>query len=402
MNSFSDSAIDMPPADWCITTLQTLSNKYEHLSDSRKVNPPFAEAVLNSFKSKLINLVSSQSSFYDSESASDDEVEWTTLPSDCAYDSSTSNYLSIPSSVTTTSCYDTKPTDELESEDDFVTGIPSPSLSPTDVVGEDAYLGSSGCTTLDTAVAGCDASSSDLVTLPPNIEEALRRFLANNSGQVLGDTFTTFASASETTLIDSTLSSAHQSNEHKAEDGEDEDTEDGLDAQFVSDSGSCSPSSPDSPESPINYLTTDESVDIFVKTFVANGSWEAVEHHHHSKSDGMSSSKDDGCLTPCKRKRCAETEDQLCSNAVQDKNAIPRNKAIISPRKRSRSVSHNDTAAVPTAEGKKNGGLASLAADTAAASEHPTTAAAAAPPPPPSPMLSIAIAAGSDKAASSD
>ncbi|KAI9505205.1 hypothetical protein BX070DRAFT_105898 [Coemansia spiralis] len=148
MNSFSDSAIDMPPADWCITTLQTLSNKYEHLSDSRKVNPPFAEAVLNSFKSKLINLVSSQSSFYDSESASDDEVEWTTLPSDCAYDSSTSNYLSIPSSVTTTSCYDTKPTDELESEDDFVTGIPSPSLSPTDVVGEDAYLGSSGCTTL--------------------------------------------------------------------------------------------------------------------------------------------------------------------------------------------------------------------------------------------------------------
>ncbi|KAJ1667127.1 hypothetical protein IW140_001619 [Coemansia sp. RSA 1813] len=406
MNSFNESPIDMPPADWCITTLQTLNNKYERITDSRKVNHPFAEAVLNSFKSKLLNIVSSQS-FYDSDSVSDEETEWTPLPSDTTYDAATSNYISIPSSSSVdvadiSSCYDTSSVEETE--DDVSACISSPLPSPTGINGDDVYLGTSADfgspqpSSFDTTV------SSDFVTLPPNIEEALRRILANTNGQVLSDTFTTFANASETTLTGATTSTT-SSTFHKSEEDEEDDDDNGAedededdDSRFVSESGNCSPDSLDSPEGSMDYMATEDSVDIFVKTFTANGGWEAVESKSKSAVSAAAPSANDNCLTPCKRKRSSEAEDILCSKVTQDKNSIPRNKAIISPRKRSRSVNHNDAAAVPTAEGKKKGAGSGAASSTNSSPiNHPSTAST----PPVSPLLAMAITTGSDKSSSS-
>ncbi|KAJ2646108.1 hypothetical protein GGH99_008117, partial [Coemansia sp. RSA 1285] len=277
MNSFSESSADMPPADWCITTLHTLSNKYERITDSRKVNHPFAEAVLNSFKSKLLNAVSLQS-FYDSEGASDDDAEWNSLSGDASYDptdNSNNNYISIPSSASpvdvsdVSSLYQTKSAEETEVA---IAGcIPTPSPSPTDIGCGESYLATtSNCAasqspSFDASVSsiGCDISS-ELVTLPPNIEEALRRILANANGQVLGDTFTTFANASETELLD-TASAANIVCQQRDEDDDEDDNsaeeeeEEEDDSRFVSDSGNCSPDSLDSPEGTIDYMASDDS-----------------------------------------------------------------------------------------------------------------------------------------------
>ncbi|KAJ1737462.1 hypothetical protein LPJ72_000433 [Coemansia sp. Benny D160-2] len=417
MNSFSESSADMPPADWCITTLHTLSNKYERITDSRKVNHPFAEAVLNSFKSKLLNAVSLQS-FYDSEGASDDDAEWNSLSGDASYDptdNSNNNYISIPSSASpvdvsdVSSLYQTKSAEETEVA---IAGcIPTPSPSPTDIDCGEPYLATtSNCVasqspSFDASVSsiGCDISS-ELVTLPPNIEEALRRILANANGQVLGDTFTTFANASETELLD-TASAANivcqQRDDDDDEDdnsAEEEEEEEEDDSRFVSDSGNCSPDSLDSPEGTIDYMASDDSVDIFVKSFTTNGGWEVVERPGKGSS-ASSSTRDSNCLTPCKRKRSSEAEDLFSGEVAQAKNAIPRNKAIISPRKRSRSINHNDAAAVPISESrKKSAGVTTL--NTAGSSNSANHSSSTTPPV--SPLLAMAITAGPDNSSASD
>ncbi|KAJ1898650.1 hypothetical protein LPJ81_004292 [Coemansia sp. IMI 209127] len=412
MNSFSESPVDMPPADWCITTLQTLNNKYERITDSRKVNHPFAEAVLNSFKSKLLNLVSSQS-FYDSD-VSDEDAEWTPLPSDNTFDSTTSNYISIPSSSSgdvsdISSCYDTNSLEETD--DDITACISSPLPSPTGIAGDNVYLGTSADFTAPQPPSFDTTVSSEFVTLPPNIEEALRRILANTNGQALSDTFTTFANTSDTTTLTTDAASAISSACRKSEDDgdngaedDDEEEEEDDDSRFVSDSGNCSPDSLDSPEGSMDYMTTEDSVDIFVKTFTANGGWEAVENQSKSAAAAVTAaaSADNGnFLTPCKRKRSSEAEDLPCGKAAQDKNSIPRNKAIISPRKRSRSVNHNDAAAVPTAEGrvKSAGTAAANSTNSSSPVSHPSSPSST---PPISPLLAMAITTGSDKSSSSD
>ncbi|KAJ2843931.1 hypothetical protein IWW36_005373, partial [Coemansia brasiliensis] len=226
---FRDRAMDyanvaeMPPADWCVTTLHTLTNKYEHLTSARKANPPFAEAVLNNFKSKLMNVVSLQP-LYDSDS-SDAEAEWP-LSNECSYmdmkTDNTSNYLSLsPAAVADTgsdgfsNC--AKAGDEIAP-----TGLLSPALSPENEAADESE-------NVDFATG-----NEDMVILPPSIEEALRRFLANNSSQVLSDTFTTFAASGDATPAD-------------ISDGNDKCQDDDDDAQFISESGSCSPESLDEP-----------------------------------------------------------------------------------------------------------------------------------------------------------
>ncbi|KAJ2363688.1 hypothetical protein H4S01_004168 [Coemansia sp. RSA 2610] len=318
-------ADDMPPADWCITTLQTLTNKYEHLTSVRKANPPFAEAVLNSFKSKLLNVVSSQS-LYDSEDSSDVETEWP-LGSDCAApymdmkadEYSTSNYLSLtPAAVADSASADCYSEGLKPIESGIGNGLLSPSLSPE---GESS-------TDVDSASL---AASDDMVMLPPSIEEALRRFLANNSSQVMSDTFTTFAAPGGGLSAEADTDKSHDT--AAAADEE----EDNSDAQYIAESGSCSPESLDEPP---EYLSSTDSVDIFVKGFSANGSWEAVPHLQPA----------DGSLTPCKRKRNTDKEDQQAEDNTVTAKTIPRNTLQVSPRKRSRSTSHGDAAAVPSSE----------------------------------------------------
>ncbi|KAJ2815889.1 hypothetical protein IWW50_006682, partial [Coemansia erecta] len=285
----------------------TLTNKYEHLTSVRKANPPFAEAVLNSFKSKLLNVVSTQA-LYDSEDSSDVETEWP-LGNDAPYmeaspdEYSTSNYLSLtPAAVA-----------DAASQDCFKHA-------------SDAGVGATGLLSPEDEAAGESDSvgfgGDDMGMFPPNIEEALRRILANNNSQALSDTFTTFAAASDADVA-------------KGQD-------DAGDAQYVSESGSCSPESVGEPP---EYLSTADPVDIFVRSFSANGSWEAVPQLQPA----------DGSLTPCKRKRNTDKEDQQAeANAAAAKpapsNMLPRATLPVSPRKRSRSTSHGDAAAVPAAQ----------------------------------------------------
>ncbi|KAJ1825944.1 hypothetical protein LPJ56_002431 [Coemansia sp. RSA 2599] len=361
---------DMPPADWCVTTLHTLSNKYEHLADSRKVNPPFAEAVLNSFKSKLLNIISAPS-FYDSEDTSEGETEWPQAGDITLYDG-TNNYLAItPSAVidcsSAASCYEK---DVEDAEDDLSTGLLSPSPSPTSTESPScSYLDGEGDDSTGTAVSSdssFDASTGlaeeDTGVLPPSIEEALRRFLANTNNQVLSDTFTTFADAESPVGSSSCVSAS--------DDGEvDEDDDSSSDAQIFS-SESLSPESLDSPEEPLDYLSTTDPVDIFVKSYAANGSWEALQ-----------SSSSDDALLPCKRKRCTNSEEieEAEQNAASARSSqLPRPKLLpLSPRKRSRSVSHNDAAAVPTTKTVASAAAeSSVAVVVAASSSEATTVAA--------------------------
>ncbi|KAJ1756715.1 hypothetical protein IW137_002020 [Coemansia sp. RSA 1287] len=280
-NRAADFGGDMPPADWCVATLHTLTNKYEHLTSGRKANPPFAEAVLNSFKSKLLNVVSTHA-LYESEDSSDVESEWP-LGSDAAPymdmkgdEYSTSNYLSA----------------DTASSDCFSEHVSDASLLSSAEVSD----------------------SSDLTLMPPNIEEALMRFLGNNSSQVLSETFTTFAASGDA------VSTA------KCHD------DDAGDVQYDTDSGSCSPESLDEPS---EYLAGSDPVDIFVQGFSANGRWEEVPHLQPA----------DGSLTPCKRKRNTDKEDKQAEEKAAGPRPLPRSTVPVSPRKRSRSVSR-ETAAV--------------------------------------------------------
>ncbi|KAJ1720284.1 hypothetical protein LPJ53_005063 [Coemansia erecta] len=339
MNSFADIS-DAPPAEWCLTTLHTLSNKYEHLSDSRKVNPPFAEAVLNSFKSKLLNVISTPT-YYDSGDASEDETEWP-LGSDSAttaYDGA-SNYLTItPSSIIEASangCYDKESDD---ADDELATGLLSPSPSPTGNGDAGSYLGADD---FNATLGGMPDNSDicltgdDAVVLPPSIEEALRRFLANSSNQVLSDTFTTFADAESSADVAATADDSE---------GDKDDVDHVRDAQIYTED-LLSPEDPSSPEEPLEFLATADSVDIFVKDYSANGSWETVQP--------SLSAEDDALLPPCKRKRGPNSEllEEAEQNAASIRSTqLPRTKLLpLSPRKRSRSVSCNDAAAVPTAK----------------------------------------------------
>ncbi|KAJ2890235.1 hypothetical protein IWW38_004247, partial [Coemansia aciculifera] len=208
------SVVDIPPPDWCITTLRSLTTKYEHLSDSRKVKPPYAEAVLNSFKNKLLNFVSSTQALYDSDEISDNEVEWPMAgdcsapfidlkPADYIYDgdalAATSNYLTI------------SPADIVDSAASHCAVADENSLlaAPSSSVGSLGVSAFAGSDSLDAATGGTQHSldnSDILVTLPPNIEEALRRFLADSSDQLLSETFTTFADAEGTSISGAPLS----------------------------------------------------------------------------------------------------------------------------------------------------------------------------------------------------
>ncbi|KAJ1725925.1 hypothetical protein LPJ61_005542, partial [Coemansia biformis] len=257
---------DMPPADWCMTTLQTLTNKYEHLTSGRKANPPYAEAVLNSFKSKLLNVVSSHS-LYDSDDNSEGEAEWP-LGAECSsymdmkQDTDTSNYLAMtPAALADAAsavCF------AEEAKADTATGLPSPSPSPP----EASAAGDAGADSAADFMAF--GASDEMVVMPINIEDALRRILANNSCQVLGNTFTTFAEPDDTAAKPSSSSSDLRRDE------EDSDSES---AHYMSESGSSSPESLDPLDSPNEpdpaFLAAADPVDIFVKGFSSNGSWES-------------------------------------------------------------------------------------------------------------------------------
>ncbi|KAJ2727005.1 hypothetical protein GGI07_000122 [Coemansia sp. Benny D115] len=370
---------EMPPADWCMTTLQTLSNKYEHLAESRKVNPSFAEAVLNSFKSKLLNIVTTHS-FYESEDNSESDTEWPLVGDGSAYDAAaaSNSYLTIsPSDIieqpASDICY--SPGKDAEDcsgvETNLITGLLSPSPSPTsssDAVAEasslyadggvcDIDLGVSAADCVE-AAAGISLSADNSVVFPPNIEEALRRFLANTSSQVLSDTFTTFADA------DSSIVTAIPAA-----------VDDASDDQIFTGSGSCSPVSPESPEEPLEYLASADSVDVdvYVKSFVESGCWESKAPQQHPPEP----LSDDDALLPCKRKRAANSEkleEAEHNAAIARQTQLPRPKLLpLSPRKRSRSASHNDAASVPTT----NAASSVEAPAALTSSEHATTAAVA-------------------------
>ncbi|KAJ2078348.1 hypothetical protein H4R24_004542 [Coemansia sp. RSA 988] len=349
--------VDMPPADWCVTTLQTLTNKYEHLTSVRKTNPPFAEAVLNNFKSKLLNVVSSHSSLYDSDENSEGEAEWAlggcaspymdSSASDNNYDdnnnNNTSNYLSMAPDAfvdsVSLSCFS-----DYAKPDDAAADLQSSSLSLTD---GDAPASDAG---VDEAVGNLSFEGSlAMGVLPSSIDETIRRILYTDSSQVLSDAFTSF--------------SAGEASDNTTQ--EDEDDTDN-DAQYVSDSGSCSPESLCSPEDPPEYLSANDSVDIFVNEFAANGSWDVMSGS--SPTDSIS-------LTPCKRKRNTEKEDQQAeaNAAAAPSKTIPRNNNLkMSPRKRSRSTSRSDAAAVP----KSAAAVAASLAPVKTSSEQAPAAAA--------------------------
>ncbi|KAJ2882225.1 hypothetical protein H4R27_003592 [Coemansia aciculifera] len=363
MASYGSGLVDMPPPDWCITTLRSLTTKYEHLADSRKVKPPYAEAVLNSFKSKLLNLVSSQS-LYDSDDISDGEPEWPMAgecsapfidlkPASCVYDggalTATGNYLTIsPADIV-----DSSGSRCVVEESDMSTGLLSPSPSPTSPIGTSSYLESDS---LDTATAQHTDDSNDLlVTLPPSIEEALRRFLADSSDQLLSETFTTFADAECSSGSGAALSICAPAATIACQDAESDDDQ----GQFINESGSSSPESIPSPESTLEFLTAADPADLFVKSFVPSNSpasWDVSVYSQQleaaiaTSDDALDHSSvaededdDESELPPCKRKRRGETESK-------DAKAILRNSLPISPRKRSRSVSRrrDAAAAVPT------------------------------------------------------
>ncbi|KAJ2758925.1 hypothetical protein IWQ56_005872, partial [Coemansia nantahalensis] len=323
---------DMPPADWCMTTLQTLTNKYEHLTSVRKANPPYAEAVLNSFKSKLLNVVSSHS-LYDA-SDSDSEVEWP-LGSNC------SPYID-PKPDTDTSNYPVLSPAELadaaaavcfadDAKEDAAMGLPSPSPSPP---GDATADTAADCIPFDATGDLPELPAALEHALPSSIEDALRRFLANNSTQALSNTFSTFAG----------VCGAGPEPESCAAEAQDDDS-DSDSAQYMSESGSLSPESPGSPdEQDPEFLAAAaaDPVDIFVKTFASNGSWEYVSRSRPA----------DGSLTPCKRKRNTDKEDRQAeadAAAPQPTKAIRLGVLPVSPRKRSRSANHSETcAAVPS------------------------------------------------------
>ncbi|KAJ2782259.1 hypothetical protein H4R18_002403 [Coemansia javaensis] len=316
----SMDVVDMPPADWCMTTLQTLTSKYEHLTSVRKANPPYAEAVLNSFKSKLLNAVSSHS-FYDSDENSEGEAEWP-LGSACApygvgmRGEAEADSAATPAANTSNNYLALSPSTLADSAD-----LSAPSTG-------DAADGA------DMPFSGAD----DMVVLPPNIEEALRRFLATSSSQMLSDTFTTFGDAAAKPDSDPRQGSAVAAAAAAAagDANEEDDDEDDDDARYVHDSGSSSPESLSSPEG-IEFLAGGDSVDIFVKGFAPNGSWESVPQPPRPA---------DGSLTPCKRKRSTEEDLQAeTAAAAKPANTIPRISLPLSPRKRSRSAGHHDAAA---------------------------------------------------------
>ncbi|KAJ2038052.1 hypothetical protein H4S04_002258 [Coemansia sp. S16] len=358
---YGSGIADVPPPDWCITTLRSLTTKYEHLADSRKVKPPFAEAVLNSFKSKLLNLVSSQS-LYDPEDISDCEPEWPLAsecsapfidlkPADCVYDggalATTGNYLTIsPADIV-----DSPGSHCVVEESNMGTGLVSASLSSTSPIGTSSYLESDS---LDTTPAQhADDSSDLLVTFPPSIEEALRRFLADSSDQLLSETFTTFADAEcssstgATLSIDSPVAAATTIACQDAESDDDQ-------GQFMSESGSCSPESISSPEATLEFLTAADPADLFGKSPVTSdnpASWDPSVYSQSVEAAAVASDvaldcssvaedeeDDESELPPCKRKRRGETESK-------DAKAILRNSLPISPRKRSRSISRRRDAA---------------------------------------------------------
>ncbi|KAJ2161994.1 hypothetical protein GGF46_000986 [Coemansia sp. RSA 552] len=334
----------MPPPNWCAVTLNTLTNKYEHLTSEGKANPPYAEAVLNCFKAKLMDVVPTQR-LYASSEACDGESEWQSSDGCPPYmamkaEDNTSNYISIPPAAiadsASTGCYDeyAKPMDTEEAA--------AAMLSPTD----DEAAGNAGVGAASETTGL--ASNDEMVLLPPSIEEALRRFLANNNSQVLSDTFTTFVAADDASSGDAALD-RHDTSADDDEASEQQpdssafvgasqgtDESDSCSDEHSVESGSCSPESVDSPEEPLEYMSPSDPVDVFVKGFDTNGSWEAMPQHQTA----------DGSLIPCKRKHAADSDDQVDASAVTK--TIPRSTPLpVSPRKRSRSAGRNDVAAVP-------------------------------------------------------
>ncbi|KAJ1940007.1 hypothetical protein FBU59_003936, partial [Linderina macrospora] len=133
-----------PSDEWCITALRTMNAKYDHLSESRKVKPALAEAVLNNFKTKL-SMLYREHPLYDADDSSEGEADWPIVGDYSQYMDFKSNDLSndlpvdsedlLDNTVFDDSILAANPVDEistslpLDSED---MALMSPSPSPTE------------------------------------------------------------------------------------------------------------------------------------------------------------------------------------------------------------------------------------------------------------------------------
>ncbi|KAI8320605.1 hypothetical protein GQ54DRAFT_312501 [Martensiomyces pterosporus] len=387
IQSFGNMA-EIPPAEWCATTLHSLSDKYEHLSESRKVKPPFAEAVLNSFKSKLLTLVSEQS-LYESDDNSEGDADWPLVGDYSQYmdlkpgsDALESSYISaavdaagcssenqeddeasIPLTTSASKAAGASADDDDNNEDgEDELGLLSPSPSPTSMV-DPSYLD------VDTSdVCSAQGDNDDaVINIPVGIDEALRRILSSASSQLLSMNFSTFAipdtvasaSDAEGNGLQRTSSSQEllvNADDVEADDDA-EDTEDDDEAgQSLADSGGCSPSSLDSPEEPIEYAPSSDAVGVFVNSFdfVGNGSWEAVQPPSCSPDTATATATPaaaDSVTAASKRKRCPADlgSDEAEADAAVSESLCARSVLSVSPCKRSRSSACSAAAAAAAA-----------------------------------------------------
>ncbi|KAJ1957331.1 hypothetical protein GGI12_005054 [Dipsacomyces acuminosporus] len=357
------NAADIPPAEWCATTLHSLSDKYEHLSESRKVKPPFAEAVLNSFKSKLLTLVSEQA-LYESDDNSDGDTDWPLISDYSHYmdmKTGADSYISASPETSNSLSNDddgnggelaAAKDDQVESEEDEL-GIISPSPSPTDMAGP-SYAGA------DDSADSCSDGSDAVINIPVGIDEALRRILSSASSQLLSMNFSTFAMPDSSTLASADDCSNNGICSQASTQGllvnaqDDEDDDDDEHSQALAESGSCSPSSLDSPEEPMDYTSADsDSVGVFVNNFP---DWESVQRSSTCSGDSAdttatassTAAADDAAsvtASACKRKRCASSDNACAADSDTSPKLRSRNILSISPCKRSRPSACSDAAA---------------------------------------------------------
>ncbi|ORX72014.1 hypothetical protein DL89DRAFT_265689, partial [Linderina pennispora] len=183
-----------PSDEWCITTLRTMSAKYDHLSESRKVKPALAEAVLNSFKAKLSALYR-EHPLYDTDDSSEGEAEWPIVGDYSQYmDLKSNNPVCCrrprhPRQHTIRREHPCRQPRRLKSPPAYrwtarKVALMSPSPSPTGS-GDSAYpdLCSS---------EGKVVSDEEVKATSKGIDEALRRILSSTSRELLSMNFSTF------------------------------------------------------------------------------------------------------------------------------------------------------------------------------------------------------------------
>ncbi|KAJ1949762.1 hypothetical protein EC988_004640 [Linderina pennispora] len=315
-----------PSDEWCITTLRTMSAKYDHLSESRKVKPALAEAVLNSFKAKLSALYR-EHPLYDTDDSSEGEAEWPIVGDYSQYMDLKSNSLSA---VDGQDILDSTPFDEsilaANPVDEITAGLPldgedvalmSPSPSPTGS-GDSAY--SDLCSS-----EGKVVSDEEVKATSKGIDEALRRILSSTSRELLSMNFSTFpTSATASAEQVSTATTVTPMPQQELSDEDDQD-------QAFADSGHCSPSSP--PESADDFGSAAESFDMYVEDCAQ------LAVASDAKADAPEAS------SAAKRKRDddAADEDEDGNKPVLAE-AAPCGRAILvaGPRKRARSATASD------------------------------------------------------------